>query len=185
MDNVAAKIYVVLSVAAIILFILTRRVHIRIRKNNNTVFSIGFILFKIELTKYIENKKEDSPPTVSDESEISSSFDEIFSLLATLLHYFQKCTITIRYLAIPTSASHKNMYKLFGFKAMISMIFVYIESKVEKLIVSDNVFILDPDGKFEFDIDLGILLLDLIILIIRLIIKGIKIGRLEKANVGN
>ena len=57
MDDVAAKIYVILSVATIILFIFTRRVNIRIRKNNDTVFSIGFILFKIEFTK-TENKKE-------------------------------------------------------------------------------------------------------------------------------
>lgn len=184
MDDVAAKIYVILSVATIILFIFTRRVNIRIRKNNDTVFSIGFILFKIEFTK-TENKKEDIPPTVSDESEISANLGETFSLLATLLHYFRKCIITIRYLAIPANISHSNIYKLFGFKAMISAAFVYIESKVEKLIISDNVFILDPDEKLEFDIDLGISLFDLIVLTIRLIIKGIKIERLEKANVGN
>ncbi len=185
MDNVAAKIYVILSVAAVILFVLTRRVHIRIRKDEITVFSIGFSLFKIEFTKDTAKPRETKPPEESAEGEISVDFGEIFSLLKALLRYFQKCTVTIRYLAIPIRESNMSMYKFFGFKAIESMAFAYIESNVEKLILSNNAFILSSDGKLKFDIDLGIILFDLVTLTVRLIIKGLKIGRLEKADVGN
>jgi hypothetical protein len=65
------------------------------------------------------------------------------------------------------------------------MALAYIESNVEKLIILNNAFILSSDGNTQFDVDIGIMLFDLIILILRLITKVLKIGRLEKANVGN
>lgn len=185
MDKVAAKIYIMLSVATVILFILTRRVHIRIRKSETTVFSIGFSLFKIEFTKNAEKSLEAKPLEENSESEVYVDFGDILSLLTTLLHYFQKCTVTIRRLAIPVLKNNNGMYRFFVFKAIESMSFAYIESNVEKLIISDNAFILSSDEKFKFDIDLGIILFDLIILTLRLIIKGLKIGWLEKSNVGN
>ena len=83
------------------------------------------------------------------------------------------------------SPKSTGIYKFFGFRAVISVALAYIESNVEKLIISDNAFILSSDGNTQFDVDLGIVLLDLIILILRLVIKVLKIGRLEKANVGN
>lgn len=185
MDNVAAKIYVILSVATLILFILTRKIHFRVIKSEDTVFSIGFSLFKIEFIKKKNTQEEKPPPIGNAQSEMSVDFGEIFSLIKALLHYFGKCTVTIRRLAMPISFVNVGIYKLFGFKAAISMAIAYIESNVEKLIISDNAFILSSDENTEFDVDLGIMLFDLIILITRLIIKVIKIGRLEKINVGN
>jgi hypothetical protein len=149
------------------------------------VFSIGFSLFKIELTKKNNTQTEKISPNENATSEISVDLGEIFSLIKALLHYFGKCTVTVRRLAIPFSAVNAGTYKFFGFKAAISMVIAYIESNVEKLILSDNAFILSSDGNTEFDVDIGIMLFDLIILITRLIIKVIKIGRLEKINVGN
>ncbi len=185
MDNVAAKIYVILSAATLILFILTRRVHIRVIKMENTVFSIGFSLFKFEFTIKKKIELEETSPIDSAEGEMAIDFGELFSLIKSLLHYFGKCTVTIRLLAIPISKSSIGIYGFFGFRAVTSMALAYIESNVEKLIISDNVFILSSDGNTQFDVDLGILLFDLIILIEQLIIKVLKIERLKKANVGN
>lgn len=185
MDNVAARIYVILSAATLILFILTRRVHIRVIKKENTVFSIGFSLFKIEFTKNKKSLSEKASLQESAEGETPVDFGEIFSLIKSLLRYFRKCTVTVRHLAVPISESSPGIYKFFGFRAVISVALAYIESNVEKLIISDNAFILSSDGNTQFDVDLGIVLLDLIILILRLVIKVLKIGRLEKANVGN
>ena len=185
MDNVAARIYVILSAATLILFILTRRVHIRVIKKENTIFSVGFLLFKIEFTKSKKAHTEKAAPAESAEGETPVDFGEIFSLIKSLLHYFGKCTVTVRCLSVPFSESSPGIYKFFGFRAMISMALAYIESNVEKLIIVDNAFILSSDGNTQFDVDIGIMLFDLIILILRLITKVLKIGRLEKANVGN
>ena len=186
MNSIVADIYVVLSVTTIILFILTRKTSIRvINRNQDFIFSIGFSLFKIELLKKENDIGEVKLPNADNESGISTDFEEIFSLLSLLFHYFQKCSITIRYFAIPTNAAHGSIYMRFGFLALISTVIAYIESNVEKLIIYDNAFILSSDGKTEFDIDLKITLFNLLVLIIRLILKCIKIERLEKANVGN
>jgi hypothetical protein len=56
---------------------------------------------------------------------------------------------------------------------------------VEKLTIADNAFILDPDRNFIIDIDIGIGLFNLIILVARLIAKGIKMGKAEDNYVRN
>lgn len=184
MNNVAAKIYVICAVITILLFLITRRVYIRVIKSDVTVVSIGFILFKLELTKK-QNSKQEKPVDTDTKSEIPLEFNEVFSLLAMLMRYFKKCTITIRRLTVPYKTKEDNIYSPIGFRAALSALLVYIDSSVEKLIVTDNAFILSSDTKPQFDITLGILLFDLIVLAIRLIIKGLKIERLEKADVGN
>jgi hypothetical protein len=184
MNNVVADIYIVLSVATIILFILTRKTSLRIKKLDKTTFSLGFSLFKIEVCysgkPFDDAKLQD---TMGD-GEISASLNEIFSLLTLLLRYFKKCSIEIRHLALPLSIGG-GFYSYFGFRALISAIIAYIESNVEKLTIRDNAFILSSDQQLKFDIDLKITLFNLVVLITRLIINVIKIERLEKANVGN
>jgi hypothetical protein len=184
MNSVVADIYVTLSVTTIILFIFTRKTSIRVQNLDQTTFSLGFSLFKIEL--YDIDKTEDNAE-LSDamgNGEISADFREIFSLITLLLHYFKKCSIEIRYFALPISIE-SGIFACLGFRALISAIIAYIESNVEKLTIYDNAFILSPDKQLKFDIDLKITLFNLVILITRLIIRGIKIERLKKANVGN
>lgn len=184
MDRAVAKIYIILSVTALILFLLTRKAHIRIKKNKNTVFSVGFTLFKFEFTKS-EHKQEQQLSASEDAvSEIQTGFRELLSLPAILLRYLKKCTLTVRKAIIPTVTS-PSIYRHFLAFATISAVIAYIDSYVEKLIILDNAFISDSDEDITFDIDLGINLFDLIILTMRLMIEGIKIARLEKENVGN
>jgi hypothetical protein len=69
---------------------------------------------------------------------------------------------------------------------LISVIFAYIDSKVESLIIEDNAFILSSDTeKVEFDVTFKTVPLDLIILAVRLIFEIIKLRKMEKINVGN
>ena len=51
MDSVVAKIYIILSDTTILLFILTRKVHFRIKKGKHLIISVGFILIKLEFIK--------------------------------------------------------------------------------------------------------------------------------------
>ena len=186
MNVASADIYIVLSVTTIILFMLTRKTSIRVIKREKLfILSIGFSLFKIELSKKENDIREEKLPDDDTTSGASADFGEVLSLLSLLLHYFQKCSVTVRYFAIPTNIGYDNIYRRFGFCALISAAIAYIESNVEKLIICDNAFILSSDEKIEFDIDLKITLLNLLVLIIKLIIKGTMIERLEKANVGN
>ena len=184
MVNVVADIYVILSVTTIILFILTRTTVIRVVKQNEIIISLEFSLIKLEFIKD-DNDQKVKPPDVNSESEISPDFGEIFSLLTLLLRYLQKSTITVRHFTLPYKICSGNMFSHFGFKALMSAAIAYIESNVEKLIIHDNAFTLSSDNRTKFDIDLKIMLFDLIVLIFKLIFKGIKIGRSKKADVGN
>lgn len=185
MNDVVASIYITLSVTTIIIFLLTRKINLRVIKNENLIFSIGFTLVKIEITKDEEINSNNTMVTSSGESETSADFSEFFSLFTTIFHYFKKCTIIIRRITIPGRIKNNNIYTHFILQAMLSTLIAYIESNVEKLTITNNAFTLSSDGKFEFDINLGIILFDLITLIAKLTIKGIKLGRAENVNVGN
>ena len=184
MNDVVAHIYIALSVTLIILFILTRKISFRIIKNDDIAISIGFTILKIELTNITKNSLDTKSVPNSGDSEFSPELREIFSLITLIFRFFKKCTVKINQITIPIQNEQKNMYVHFAFKAITSALIAYIDSNVEKLILPDNTFTLSSDGQLEFDFDLKIMLFDLIILIIRLIIEGIKIERSEKANVG-
>jgi hypothetical protein len=182
MDSVVAKIYIILSVTTILLFILTRKVHFRIKKDEHLIFSIGFILFKLELTKNQGSFEEKTEI----ESGIPPEIDEVFSLISILLSYTKKCTITLHKLSISLDQpTYTNPMLYFGLRAVVSSFIAYIDSRVEKLTIADNAFILDPDRNFIIDIDIGIGLFNLIILAARLIAKGIKMGKAEDTYVRN
>ena len=182
MDIVVAKIYIILSVTTIILFILTRKVHFRIKKDEHLIFSIGFMLFKLEFTKNQGSFEEKTEI----ESGIPPDIDEVFSLISILLSYTKKCTITLHKLSIPLDQpTYTNPMLYFGLRAVVSSFIAYIDSRVEKLTIADNAFILDPDRNFIIDIDIGIGLFNLIILAARLIAKGIKMGKAEDTYVRN
>lgn len=177
MNDVVTNIYVTLSVTLIILFILTRKINFRIIKNDDITISIGFTILKVELTNFTNNNLDTKSTQNSGESEISPEIREIFSLFSLIFRFFKKCTVKINRITIPIQNEHKNMYWHFTFKAITSVIIAYIDSNVEKLILSNNAFTLSSDGQPKFDIDIKIILFDLIVLVIRLIIVGIKIGR--------
>lgn len=182
MDSVVAKIYIILSVTTILLFILTRKVHFRIKKGKHLIFSVGFILFKLE---FIKNQGSFEEKTEI-ESGIPPDIDEVFSLISILLSYAKKCTITLHKLSISLDQpTYTNLMLYFGLRAVVSSFIAYIDSMVEKLTIADNAFILDPDRNFLIDIDIGIGLFNLIILAARLIAKGIKMGKAEDTYVRN
>ena len=182
MDIVVAKIYIILSVTTILLFILTRKVHFRIKKDEHLIFSIGFMLFKLE---FIKNQGSFEEKTEI-ESGIPPEIDEVFSLISILLSYTKKCTITLHKLSISLDQpTYTNPMLYFGLRAVVSSFIAYIDSRVEKLTIADNAFILDPDRNFIIDIDIGIGLFNLIILAARLIAKGIKMGKAEDNYVRN
>ncbi len=182
MDSVVAKIYIILSVTTILLFILTRKVHFRIKKDKHLIFSIGFMLFKLELIKNQGSFEEKTEI----ESGIPPEIDEVFSLISILLSYTKKCTITLHKLSISLDQpTYTNPMLYFGLRAVVSSFIAYIDSRVEKLTIADNAFILDPDRNFIIDIDIGIGLFNLIILAARLIAKGIKMGKAEDTYVRN
>ena len=182
MDSVVAKIYIILSVTTILLFILTRKLHFRIKKDEHLIFSIGFMLFKLE---FIKNQGSFEEKTEI-ESGIPPEIDEVFSLISILLSYTKKCTITLHKLSISLDQpTYTNPMLYFGLRAVVSSFIAYIDSRVEKLTIADNAFILDPDRNFIIDIDIGIGLFNLIILAARLIAKGIKMGKAEDTYVRN
>ena len=182
MDIVVAKIYIILSVTTILLFILTRKVHFRIKKDEHLIFSIGFMLFKLE---FIKNQGSFEEKTEI-ESGIPPDIDEVFSLISILISYTKKCTITLHKLSISLDQpTHTNPMLYFGLRAVVSSFIAYIDSRVEKLTIADNAFILDPDRNFIIDVDIGIGLFNLIILAARLIAKGIKMGKAEDTYVRN
>lgn len=182
MDIVVAKIYIILSVTTILLFILTRKVHFRIKKDEHLIFSIGFMLFKLE---FIKNQGSFEEKTEI-ESGIPPDIDEVFSLISILISYTKKCTITLHKLSISLDQpTYTNPMLYFGLRAVVSSFIAYIDSRVEKLTIADNAFILDPDRNFIIDIDIGIGLFNLIILAARLIAKGIKMGKAEDTYVRN
>lgn len=182
MDIVVAKIYIILSVTTILLFILTRKVHFRIKKDEHLIFSIGFMLFKLE---FIKNQGSFEEKTEIG-SGIPPDIDEVFSLISILISYTKKCTITLHKLSISLDQpTHTNPMLYFGLRAVVSSFIAYIDSRVEKLTIADNAFILDPDRNFIIDIDIGIGLFNLIILAARLIAKGIKMGKAEDTYVRN
>ena len=182
MDIVVAKIYIILSVTTILLFILTRKVHFRIKKDEHLIFSIGFMLFKLEFIK----KQGSFEEKTEIERGIPPEIDEVFSLISILISYTKKCTITLHKLSISLDQpTHTNPMLYFGLRAVVSSFIAYIDSRVEKLTIADNAFILDPDRNFLIDIDIGIGLFNLIILAARLIAKGIKMGKAEDTYVRN
>lgn len=181
MDNVVAKIYIILSVTTIFLFLLTRKVRLEIIKNENFVFSIAFVLFKLEFTK--GQDKSDASET---ENGIPPDTREVFSLISTILSHTKHCAVTIKSLVLPIKIpNHESPLFFFGVHALKSAIFAYIDSLVEKLSIRENAFILDPDKVFEIDLIIKIGLFNLIILAVRLIAKGIKIGKMEDTYVRN
>ena len=182
MDIVVAQIYIILSVTTIFIFLLTRKVHFRITKNEDLIFSIEFMLFKLEFTKNQGSFEEKTEI----ESGIPPDIDEVFSLISILISYTKKCTITLHKLSISLDQpTYTNPMLYFGLRAVVSSFIAYIDSRVEKLTIADNAFILDPDRNFIIDIDIGIGLFNLIILAARLIAKGIKMGKAEDTYVRN
>ena len=183
MDNVVAKIYIILSVTTIFLFLLTHKVQLEIIKNENFVFSIAFVFFKLEFTKEQEQEESDASET---ENGIPPDTREVFSLISTILSHTKHCTVKIKSLILPIKIpNHESPMFFFGVHALKSAIFAYIDSLVEILSIRENAFILDPDKVFEIDLIIEIRLFNLIILAVRLIAKGIKIGKMEDTYVRN
>lgn len=176
-------LYVIFAVITIILFILTRLVNIRIIKCDSITICIGFTIFEFKYTKK-KNNSHTVIPKDSVESKINPSISDIISLLSMLLRYLQKCRITIRKLVIPKKENINTINSYFRFWAAISAIIAYIDSQVEKLDIKDNAFILSSDKSLAFDLSFSIMLLDTIILVFRLLYHIIRMGKMEKANVG-
>ncbi len=182
-DKTVANIYVILSVTTIILFLLTRKIHIRIKKFDNFVFSIEYILFGLEITKSEQGAKNDNDDL--EEGGNNTSTNELFSLLSPPLKYSSKSIITLKRLNIPWQTPNSDIFSAITFTSILSSAIAYVESKVEKLIIVNNAFTLDPDRGFLLDLDVGISLFNLLILAIQVILKGTKLGKMENADVGN
>ena len=100
MDIVVAQIYIILSVTTIFIFLLTRKVNFRIAKNEDLIFSIEFMFFKLEFTK-----KQGSFEVETKEKEIRGLFhnQNFISKLAKYPELFSNSLIC-GYLNIPELA---------------------------------------------------------------------------------
>ncbi len=181
----AAVIYIILAVTVIFLFMLTRPINLRIAKGDSTLVGIEFTLFALEFTKANtdteENKNEDNA-----EGGMPMNIGTIFSLFARIFDHLGRCGVRIHKLIIPKKKEFSSFWGYFRYMRWISVLFAYIDSNVESLIIEDNAFILSSDKeKIEFNVTFRMILLDLITLGRKLIFDIIKLGKMEKTNVGN
>ena len=181
----AAVIYIILAVITIFLFVLTRPVNLRIAKGDCTIIGIEFTLFAIQFTKTNtdteENKSEDTA-----KGETPMNAGAIFSLFAKVFDHIGKCGIRIHKLIIPKKKDFSSFWTYFRYMRWVSILFAYIDSRVENLIIDDNAFILSPDKeKVELDVTFRMVLFDLFTLGRRLIFEMIKLGKIGKRDVGN
>lgn len=181
----AAVIYIILAVNVIFLFMLTRPMSIRIEKSDYMRVTAEFTLFALEFKKNEADGEKDEGEN-STEGEMPLNFGVVFSLLSKVLRHLGRCGIRIRKLIIPRKEGFSSFWTYFRYMRLVSVLFAYIDSRVESLIIDDNAFILSSDKeKIEFDITFRTVPLNLIILGVRLIFDMIKLRKMEKVNVGN
>lgn len=181
----AAVIYIILAVNVIFLFMLTRPMSIRIKKSDEVLVAFQFTLFALEIKKdnsdTEEKKNEDTQ-----EDDTPMNLGTIISLFTKIFKHLGRCKIEIHSLIIPRKTGFSSFWSYFRYMRLVSILFAYIDSKVESLILEDNAFILSSDKeKIEFDITFRTIPLDLIILAVRLIFDIINFRKMEKVNVGN
>ena len=182
--EVLAVIYIILAVITIFLFILTRPMNLRIAKADAVRVNVEFTLVAMEFTKSADSENKKNEDTAESESGID--IGAILSLFAKVFGYLKRCGIRIHRLVIPKKDGFSSFWTYFRYMRLISVIFAYIDSKVESLIIEDNAFILSSDTeKVEFDVTFKTVPLDLIILAVRLIFEIIKLRKMEKNNVRN
>lgn len=183
--EIAAVIYIILAVNVIFLFMLTRPMNIRIEKSDGVRITAEFTLFALEIKKDSSDTEEAENENAPN-GETPMNFGVIFSLFAKIFDHLGRCSVRIHKLIIPKKKEFSSFWTYFRYMRLVSVVFAYIDSKVESLIIEDNAFILSSDKEMvEFDITFRTIPLDLIILAIRLIFDIINFRKMEKVNVGN
>ena len=143
-------IYVFLLLSFCLLFFLTEKIWIKIKKNDFFTVEIHFPILAIEFSK--SKKAEDT--RVKNKKRRSSTFLKYPRILSTVYNFLEECEIEITQIILPIENSSDKYYKyhtiLFGALA-------YLKTKAKKLFIQRDGLILSPDATdFSFDLTIKV-----------------------------
>ena len=144
-------VYIVLSFATLILFILAQDVYVRIYYDEEFEVSFNFVLLAFALSKDKDPKK---PKAKQKKRKRRLGSEFYFLLLRHISGYAEYCEVTVNRLKIPRISFGRGTLLLpshdFGWSA--SLLIAYLDSKATKLTLRDNALILDPDTGTAIDL---------------------------------
>ena len=120
----------------LLLFILTREVWIKVQNGELLIIEIHMPIFAIILTK--ENKREGKKHKKK-EKELSAL--TYVKIIIKELKRFEKCEVIINRVTPPHKAnnfSYSTLTKPYGYQSLIYAVIAYLETKVEKLTLTEN-----------------------------------------------
>ena len=146
-----AIIFLLLPLSFILIFIMTQKCVISLRKKERPRIEIKILLFSFEIdTKKIRKPKE---------KENKSNKRRI--IFKAALQLLKNCHVTLYNLKIPCTekSSITNIIRL---RIFIASLLCYIDSIAKKLVICDNAIILSPDISYlQYDLSITVRLYQL------------------------
>lgn len=182
--DATAIIYIILAVILTLLFMLTRYAILHVKRDREFLFGIDFTFLGFEVrwdgSDTEENKSDEDVPFSP------AMLGAVRSVIKRLLRFISNCSFRIRCIRIPQRKQDFSWLSSLRLIGAISALYVFADSKTRGITVENNALILDSDTKsLEFDVAVRVMLLELLILAIGLLFDTVKIGKMEKSNVGN
>lgn len=182
--DVAATIYIIFAVTLTLFFMLTRSAMLHIKLDRK-------LLFGIELTFLGFEVKWDSSDTNESNGDDNVPLNAqmlktIISITKKLFRFISRCFVHIRCISIPYRKRNGSYLAYFRLIGMFSALYAFADSKTMGISAENNALILSSDqNTLEFDVTIKVMLLDIFILVMGLLSEIVKIGKMEKSNVGN
>lgn len=154
-----AGVQIGLIIIFLLFFVLTRRIFVRIMREENTNIEIHLPLLALCLTIKKKSKRDKK------ETE-KLSVRAYIRIIAGTLKRVRKCEVLVEKIALPCkidSFSQSTLLKPFGQQGLLYAAIAYIKSKAHKLILCDNAIISSPDiTEAQYRITLKLRLFELI-----------------------
>lgn len=127
---------IVIILLALVLFILSRDVWVKVKNGEFLIIEIHLPILAIILTK--KNKKK-SEKQKKKAKELSAP--TYIRIIIKELKRFEKCEVVINRVTPPHKAnnfSYSTLTKPYGYQSLIYAVIAYLETKVEKLTLKEN-----------------------------------------------
>lgn len=137
-----AEVQIGLILSFLFFFVLTRRVLVRIIKEERLRIEIHLPL----LALYLYGKKDKKEKRKKETDKLSTR--AYIRIIAGTLRRVRKCEVVVKKITLPCkvdSFSTMTLVKPFGYQGLIYAVIAYLKTKAHKLMLEDNAIISSPD----------------------------------------
>ena len=141
-----AGVLIVIILSFLFFFILTRKVWVRVIKEENFRLQFHLPLLSLHLTK--RKKQESDKKDQSSKSKTRLGIRSYFRIVTSTLDHVENCEITVKQVILPCKTgnfSASTLVSPFGYQGLIYTVIAYLKTKTKNLVLEDNAIISSPD----------------------------------------